>query len=299
MTRNVIDTGNPVYPFLNGIFHAPEWTAAADHYFRGTLTRFEIPEWHWWTWLTFPVLLTLKPRVIDVHVGALMLVLLPLAFLKSDRRDVKVFRAYAIGITIVWLFVRTEARSLLTLFAVLAMLYSIAFESLSLTMKRALNVVIAIGFAMNIVIMIVTTHIVTDPTRYFVGLESRADYIVRMDAKQAAYRWLDEQADVRRVLLVGLHDPFYLQKPAVFSSCCDTPIAEELVRRDLTAERMAMDLKSAGVTHVAFREEGFARNEREHLYAWTPAQREIFRAFLRDRCRIVARVGGVAILRLL
>lgn len=299
MTRNVVDTGNPVYPFLNGVFHAPEWTATAERYFRGTLTRFEIPEWHWWTWLAFPVLLTLKPRVIDVHPGPLPLLLLPLAFIRSERRDVMLLRAYAIGITVGWLIVRTEARSLLSLFAVLAMIYAIAFESLSSAMKRAVSAVIAAGFALNVVILLVTTHVVTDPFRYFLGLESRADYVVRMDEKQSAYRWLDEQPDVRRVLLVGLHDPYYLRKPAVFSSCCDTPVAEAIVRRDGTIDAIAADLKNAGVTHVAFRESGFARNEREHLYDWSPAQRETFRAFLRERCRPVMKSGGVIILRLL
>jgi len=217
MTKNAVLTGNPVYPFLNGIFHSPFWTAASDHYFHWTLTQYEIPEWHWWTYFTFPFLLTVTPRVIDVQTGVLPLVLLPLLFTRNDRT----LKTYVVAMVVAWLFIRTETRSLLSVFAVLSAIYATNIERL-----RGWRVVIGAAVAMNIVIMLVTTNVVTDPGRYFLGLETRDQYIVRMDGKQAAYRWLDAHAEVQRVLLVGLHDPYYLGKPALFSSCCDTPIAQ-------------------------------------------------------------------------
>src|SRR5206468_12592232 len=102
-------------PFLNGIFHSPFWTTASDRYWRATLTHYEIPEWHWWTYVAFPFLLTLKPRVIDVQTGVLPLVLLPLIFFSTN----KIIRTYIAGIIVGWLLIRTEARSLLSLLAFL------------------------------------------------------------------------------------------------------------------------------------------------------------------------------------
>jgi hypothetical protein len=49
MTKNAVLTGNPVYPFLNGIFASPFWTETSDRYFRTTLTGYEIPHWQWWS----------------------------------------------------------------------------------------------------------------------------------------------------------------------------------------------------------------------------------------------------------
>jgi len=305
MTRNAIETGNPFYPFVNGIFKAREFTATMEAYFHGALTHYEIPQWHWWTWLTFPFLLTLTPRLIDIHPGPVMLLLLPLAFRRAagntpiEDRRIDMLRAYAIGITVGWLFIRTEERSLLTLFAVLAVLIAHGFSTLSPSMKRAGRVVIAAGFAANVVLILVSAHVLTAPLRYFVGLESRSDYVVRMDPKQGAYRWLSGQRDVGRILLVGLHDPFYSRRPVLFSSGYDTPIAEVIVRRAVTAERIANDLKGAGVTHIAFRSSQFERNEREHLYDWTSAEHDTFLAFLRERCRVVARSGDVIVFQLL
>ncbi len=283
MTKNAILTGNPVYPFLNGIFHSPFWSAVSDRYFRATLTHYEIPEWHWWTYVAFPFLLTLKPRVIDVHPGVLPLVLLPLAF--SRRQQAAPLQTYAIAIVLGWLLIRTEARSLLSLFAVLSAIYAANIERL-----RGWRIVVGAAVALNMVIMFVSTNVVTDPIRYFLGLESREQYIVRMDPKQAAYRWLDVQPAARRVLLIGLHDPFYLQKPALFSSCCDTPVAETL---DWPA------LKRSGITHIAFRPPQYERENASGLYSWTARQKQEFESFLRERCRAVARFGDVLLFQLM
>src|SRR5262249_3011839 len=236
--------------------------------------------WHWWTYLAFPWLLTVTPRVIDVQTGILPLALLPLIFVRGDRR----LKSYVAAIVVGWLMIRTETRSLLTLFAVLSAIYAASIDRL-----RGWRIVVGLGVAANLVIMLVSTTVVTDPVRYFIGLETRDDYIVRMDAKLAAYRWLDQHAEVRGILLVGLHDPYYLGKPALFSSCCDTPIAQTV---DVSR------LKASGVTHIAFRSAEYQRENQTQLYTWSAAQRGQFEAFLRDRCREVARIDGVVILEL-
>jgi hypothetical protein len=281
MSKNAILTLNPVYPFLNSVFHSPFWNEALDHYWRGTLTRYEIPQWHWWTWFAFPFVLTVTPRVVDVQTGVLPLVLLPLLFFRGD----KTLKTYVVAVVIGWLFIRTEARSLLSLFAVLSAIYAANIERLP-----GWRIIVGVAAALNLVVMLVSTHVVTDPTRYFLGLESREQYIVRMDAKQAAYRWLDEHAEVHRVLLVGLHDPYYLGKPALFSSCCDTPIAQVV---DLSL------LKRNDVTHIAFRPSEYQRENAAHLYSWSSEQRAGFETFLRDGCRPVARAGDVIIFQLM
>ncbi len=281
MTKNAILTGNPLYPFLNGIFHSPFWTAASDRYFHSTLTHYEIPEWHGWTYFAFPFLLTLEPRVIDVQTGLLPLVLLPLLFFRANT----ILRTYIVAMVVGWLLIRTEARSLLSLFAVLSAIYAANIDHL-----RGWKVVVGIAVATNVVIMLVSTNIVTDPIRHFLGLESPQQYIVRMDPKQAVYRWIDQQPAARAVMLVGLHDPYYLDKPALFSSCCDTPIAQTV---DLAG------LKRSGVTHIAFRPRQYERENAAGLYSWTPPQKIAFESFLRERCRVVARVGDVLLFQLM
>ena len=219
--------------------------------------------------------------MIDVQTGVLPLLLLPLLFVRGDRR----LKSYVIAIAIAWLLIRTETRSLFSLFAVLSAIYAAAIDRL-----RGWRIILGLAVALNVIIMLVSTNVVTDPIRYFVGLESREDYIVRMDGKQAAYRWLDQHGEVRRVWLVGLHDPYYLAKPSVFSSCCDTPVAQAV---DVNA------LKAGGFTHIAFRPSEYQHDLAAGLYTWSAAQRQQFEDFLRSRCRQVARVNGVIIFELM
>ena len=199
----------------------------------------------------------------------LPLVLLPL-LLKND----KVLKTYVVAIVIGWLFIRTEARSLLSLFAVPARL-------------RATSTGCAAGgsfgaaVALNIVIILVSTNVVTDPGRYFLAWKRGS--IHRPDDAKQPYQWLNGHAEVQGVLLVGLHDPYYLEKPAMFSSCCDRPIAEVV---DLGA------LKASGITHIAFRPQEYQRENAEHLYTWSAAQRMNFETFLSSRCRQVGRVDA-------
>ena len=136
----------------------------------------------------------------------------------------------------------------------------------------------------------ISTNVVTSPARYFLGLERATQYVQREDAKQGVYDWLNRTPAVHSVMLVGLHDPYYLDKPSLFSSCCDTPIAQAV---DLNA------LKSQGVTHIAFRPREFVREHNEALYSWSPQQRETFVAFLRQRCRAIVRIADVTIFELL
>jgi hypothetical protein len=223
--------------------------------------------------------------VIDVQTGVLPLVLLPLLFVRAKDEVTAILRTYLIAIVIAWLLIRTETRSLLSLFAVLSAIYAARIE-----LVRGWRVVVGTAVALNAVIILVTTTIVTNPVRYFLGRESREQYIVREDPKQDAYRWLDNEPSVHGVLLVGLHDPYYLRKPALFSSCCDTPIAQVVNTNAL---------KQQGITHVAFRAREFTRENREHLYSWTPQQRDAFLGFLRQRCRPIVSVNDVLILRIL
>ncbi|HSP07171.1 MAG TPA: hypothetical protein VLR94_08340, partial [Acidobacteriota bacterium] len=42
--KNWVLTGNPVFPFLNEVFHSPYYTPQAYQYFKGTLTRYEFSD---------------------------------------------------------------------------------------------------------------------------------------------------------------------------------------------------------------------------------------------------------------
>jgi hypothetical protein len=171
-----------VFPFLNGIFASPMWNPAAEHYFRGTLTRFEMPDWGWTSYLLFPFRITLKPRIMDVHTGIVPLLLIPLAFVRGLPRAAGPLRVFLLGSVVAWLAIQTEVRSLLTCFAVLAVVGAAAAEVHLLGragLRRAVLALLAAAVAANLVVISVTAIVTFDPFRYLVGLESGSGYLLR------------------------------------------------------------------------------------------------------------------------
>ncbi|MDX1583595.1 MAG: hypothetical protein R3338_08350, partial [Thermoanaerobaculia bacterium] len=282
--KNWIMTGNPVYPFLNEIFASPFWTPEADTYFRTTLTRFEIPDWDWTTYFTFPFHLAVAPRVIDTHTGLIPLVLLPLIFAGRTRVE-SVLRTFIGTWFLVWIFIQTETRSLLAILAVMIVLIGVRLPSLSwprVWIRRIFAGLVIAALAFNVVIDLVITEHLYDPIEYFIGLESAEEYRMREVESYPAYAFLND-SDATGVLLVGLHNPYHLERPVWFSSCCDPPIAQAFVEGTRSVRGLENRLRRLGITHVVFNLEGH-RSDLEHgLYSWTEDEEQIFEQFINER----------------
>jgi len=298
LAKNWVLTGNPVFPFLNQIFASPFWNSAAEQYFRGTLTRFEMPFWDWTTYLLFPFKIALRPRVMDVHTGVVPLLLIPLALARGLPRAAAPLRLFLVGSVAAWLAVQTEVRSLLACLAVLAVVGAASADVHVLRspgLRRAALALFAGAVAANLVLISVTAFVTFSPVRYLVGKESGSDYLRRSARDQDVYDWLDAEPTVRGVLLVGLHGPFYLERPAVFSSCCDPPVTESVVAGAASVADVARRVTAMGLSHVAFDVSEWRREHGAGLYSWAPGRRALFERFLAEACTPVARFGDVIV----
>ncbi len=245
-----------------------------------------------------PFRMMLQPRLIDVHTGVLPLLLIPLAFARGLPRGAAPLRAFLVGSVAAWLVIQTEARSLLTCLAVLAVVGAAAAEVhlvRSPRLRRAFLALLAVAVAANLVVISVTALVTFDPVRYLIGSEGTADYLQRSARAQDVYDWLDAQPTVRGVLLVGLHGPFYLERPVVFSSFCDPPVAETVVAGAGSAAEVARTVTDLGVSHVAVDASQWRREHEAGLYSWPAARRELFERFLAESCTPVARFGEVTV----
>jgi hypothetical protein len=299
MIQNAVLMGNPVYPFLNGVFHSPYWPEASNHYFHEALRRFEIPEWTARTLLTWPFDIAVVPRVVDTHVGILPLLLAPLLLLRAPR-SARLLRVYAGCFVAAWLVIHTETRSMLTLLAVILVvgcghLQGDGFPSSLL--RPLVKPIVGLSVVACFWIAMVTTQHLMSPFDWFIGRESRADYLRRTSESQEAYDWLNTHDDVRGALLVSLHGPYYLAKPCAFSGFADPPAAQVMLDGSASVDEMSRRLKDAGLTHVVMALERYPQQVRDGLWSWSPEQRTLFERFLAEGCEPVARFGEDVILR--
>ncbi len=299
--KNWAFTGNPFYPFLSSVFPNPAWNDAAAAFFHHALRRWEIPDWSWRTYLTFPFRIALTPRIIDTHTGVVPLVLAPLLLVRSATREVRFLKAFVGFSVAAWLVFQTENRSLLTM---LAVLLCVAQSGLDGELRRRpflRRPVVALLAAASLAALGMTAlnnAYLTSPLGYFVGAEGRQTYLDHEVPSQPAYDLLNREASVRRVLLVGLHDPYHLDRHAVFSSFSDPPIAETLSRGAGSAGALRKRLLGLGISHVVVNLPRY-RAEQEHgLYSWSPRQRQVFESFLREYCEPVATLGPNRVLRI-
>jgi len=288
-------TGNPTYPFLNGIFQSPYWTETANHYFHNALRRWEIQNWDWMTYFTFPFHITLTPRLIDVHTGILPLVFIPLLLRKNSSRGISVLKGYVAASVLIWLLIQTENRSILSTLAVMLAVASVTLQEIEWNRRwhaGAVMTLIGVATAANLFFTLLTTHYLFNPVKYFVGLESKSEYLMRTADSQPAYQYLNTQPGVGRVLLVGLHGPLYLHRPFLFSSFSDPPIAEVLTHEETSPEAIREKLKRLGITHIVLNSIVYERENKEGLYSWIPQQRSHFQRFILEQCRPVVRFGN-------
>ena len=103
--------------------------------------------------------------------------------------------------------------------------------------------------------------------------------------------------DARRVLLIGVHNPFYLQREPVFSSRYDPPVAEWLVSGAATAEEIAGRVRRMGITHVVLNAQDYRKDQEAGLYTWSPETRHRFEEFLARDCKKLAQFGDSPVLQ--
>lgn len=299
--KNWVYTGNPFYPFLNHFFGSPYWNQAAEQYFEMTLREYEIGNWDWKMNFLFPFVFALKPRIADVHIGILPLIFAPLALVRTRLPAMGFLKAFVLSYVAAWLGIRTEVRSLLAMLAVLCVIYSVTLQRISWRaeiLKVMLFSLLLISISANFFVTTLTTYFLFDPMKHFLGMESNAEYRTRFAKTQPAYDFLNETEGMGKVLLVSIHNPFYLKREPVFSSCCDPPVAERFSAGARDPDEIRNRLLQAGITHIVFNARDYRDDMNGRLYSWPTETRKTFEAFLVRDCKKVAVAGNDVILEI-
>ncbi len=299
--KNALFTGNPFYPFLHDLFPSPFWNDTSAAYFHDALRRWEIREWRWHTWLTFPWHWVLRPRLVDIHTGLVPLLAAPFVFVRSRNVGQALLKGFLLANLLAWYIIQTETRSMLTFLAVLLVVAAPEMERRLFhdrAIRRAAYFALATVALASLLLSVFNSLLLTRPLGYLFGLEGRREFLQREVRGYRALEWLNGSPAVRGVLLVGMKRPYYVEKPAWFSAFADRPIAEVLLdgRKDPAA--FARDLLALGITHVAVDRAEYRKDLREGLYGWGEAGRAVFEAFLARYCERQAGFGGVEILRI-
>jgi 4-amino-4-deoxy-L-arabinose transferase-like glycosyltransferase len=282
--KNWAFTGNPVYPFLSGVFGGQFWDSFRANWYAaaGTGIGFQ-PK----TLIALPWLLTLGIRDMnywDGRTGPLLLLFLPMVLFYSlwlyRRHDpdrplaltplliyvLAQFGFWTLGV--IWSRSLWQSRLLLPALVALAPLAGWVWANLSrldlpqFSLRRFVNLAITLTLALTLVdVGLLTLQI--NPLPYLAGLETRDQYLTRrLGAYYETMQQLNQELPPEAVVLF-LWEPrsYYCRR-----DCRPDSILDEFphtVYQHGTADAIAQSWQQAGITHVLIHRSGlrFMLNE--------------------------------------
>jgi 4-amino-4-deoxy-L-arabinose transferase-like glycosyltransferase len=282
--KNWAFTGNPVYPFLFGLFDGQYWDNFRAAWYSAAGTGIGL---RWPTLLALPWLATLGLRDVnywDGRIGPLFLLFLPLILLYGvggfRRRDpdqpaalspllffaVLQFGFWTLGV--IWSRSLWQSRLLLpcltTLAPVIGWLWTDLprFDQPRFRLGRFVALIVGLVLALTLVdISLLTLRIA--PLPYLVGTETRDEYLTRrLGAYYATMQQLNGQLpDEATVVFLWEPRSYYCQRDCRPDSILDT--FPHMVYQYGFADAIAQAWRQRGVTHVLIHRSGlnFVLNE--------------------------------------
>jgi hypothetical protein len=272
--KNWVFTGNPVYPFLSGVFGGQFWDSfrAAGYAAAGTGLG-----WQPGKLLALPWLLTLGVYDVnywDGRTGPLWLLFLPLILLlalPAFRRRLAIevrpgvvmallvyslahFGFWSLGV--IWSRSLFQSRLLLPGLVGLvplagwAWLHLLKFDLPQFSVSRFVNIAVAFVLVLTVIDLSLFTTEKIDPLPYLTGQESREAYLTRRLGAYYATMQAINQSLPAEAKIVFLWEPrsYYCQR-----DCRPDSILDEfphLVYQHATAEAIVQAWREAGITHV-------------------------------------------------
>ncbi len=306
LLRNLLATGNPVYPFLAAVFPAGGRLGGSA----GEVAS-KIPGIGWARPdLSQIVSLTTFSPVGDAGaIGPAYLALLPLAawaVWKGRRSFATVLAVVSLGATLGWIAGPPTGRYLLPAVAALAALAGAGVQrALGRSQRTArpwLAALLGTGLAWSA--LGGTTPVELARLACTLGRGNVDEIMARYASYWPAVRAVDRElpADAK-VLLVGESRTMYLDRDVIVDDPFVTPLLVTLAESAQTASAIAAELRREGVTHVLINRQEAARiaalNRRsDYLAPLSPAGRSRLDEFLRRCLRPVATAGPVELLAL-
>lgn len=257
LARNLADTGNPVYPFLQRVFPSDISPESLNNL---VAENRNVPLRSPLEYFTLPWRITQSERIFGQFIGPLFLSLLPLLFLRSPSPAPRVGRISPLGLytVVYWLvgsFATSEMRFFLPFLAVMAILLARRLAAVTGAWRVALLAVVLGGSAHNL--YWIAAHIYNaGGWRVALGVETKSSFLSRAQAwYPGPYYPLAEYANTRlpesaRLLFVGEERTFYFQRDLVTNSEHDESPLIVWLRAAKSGDDLHRILTENRLTHI-------------------------------------------------
>jgi hypothetical protein len=280
LIKNIILTGNPLYPLFKGIFNISSATTeggnhsivSGDTYMGIFKMREMLYGENFWETLLIPIRIFFQgqdhsDRYFDGVLNPILLIIVPFAFMnKSFYRDKLFFVFFTVFFILAAFFLdQLRVRYILPVVPVLSILTVMGLINIfNWTMSisnRLKNLFIVVLFSVFILMMgrniLYINNYFQDirPLNYLLNRESRDEFITRHDSSYSAIKYINthtpENAKVRLVLLAGRG--YYLDRAYEDDSSYGMDVIRGLAASSNDDKSFRAYLNSLGCTHMLIR----------------------------------------------
>lgn len=261
-TKNMVFRGNPFYPYLNGIFHAPGWSEKQAAEFSAVIRRGQ--DNHPLRLLTFPLAIFLRPYHYGMTavMGILFLLFIPGILRRSRDINERLLLFAGLSGFVILLFFARAPRYFLPSLLLLSIPLARGTKRLIARkniFQQAAPLVLAGCLGLNLVLQVhLQEHSFLSATHLIHCLKSRetSPYLDNLPYYRAA-RFAAEKLPIdRKVAFVGEDRSFYFSGDTLVSSVHDRNIVIDSMRKSFTETGFRYRLREQQITHVLYCPEG-------------------------------------------
>jgi hypothetical protein len=288
LIKNIILTGNPLYPLFNGFFNSNQGSDVGTYSIASGyshLSMFKIREILYgeslWEILSIPVRIFFQgqdhsARYFEGVLNPILIIFVPFAFMKKDIKIEKLFFLYFSIFFILITFFLDEIRTryilpaipFLVILTVMGLVnifeWLTARESLLRKIYMPGLVIFLIALLTMNVIYIKEYYLRIDPTNYLHKKESREDFIIRHDSSHPAMMYINKNTPgdsrIRLILLAGRG--YYLDRIYEEDPSLGIDIIHGLVAASSNDKIFQNYLNSLGCSHILIKYDLF----QQYLY---------------------------------
>lgn len=294
--KNIIETGNPVYPYFPAMFGgAPLWNALFDKSYFHLLSgyghgegvlKFLLSPWYLVRYARFESI-EFDGVIGWVYLPLFLLFIMGVLYRKNRDTFATVASISVIAGYILWLTNSQQLRFLLPSLAVVPVLAIAGAQRIFSTgFARRIIAVLVIALSLTGLFSIGQYYAKIRPERYALGTENRHIFLMRVDPLTPIYTQMNENLppDAKIFLLIVGNKRFYLERAAYSDSIFEYFTVEQLMKKSDDPADMAAWFLENGFGFILFDEFYLKKS-------FNPKQIQFLQQFYAQHTRLVKKDG--------
>lgn len=290
--KNIVTTGNPVYPYLNSVFSSENWDASQNENFSTIIKRGEgktISDY-----LRFPLKVLTTPYSYSITAvwGFMFLIFLPFSLFNGNRSGGRILlltSLFSFALMIPFAMVPRYFLSSLLLISI----------PVSLGIERAVEKIRILRSVITAVIVLIASFnlalLVNLQEKFFHGFSflsnkysgeysgQKMNYLYALPYYGGVEYINEHLSDNDLVAFLGEDRTFYMKKMFIASSFNDKNVILDILKESDSLSGFRMELVLQGITHIYYTPSGLERLGRTStIYRLDPGMRERLESWLSD-----------------